>query len=599
MSKIFSQIGIEMKNILRHKFLLVIAIIALAAALLAPALGMLISLFNINDGGYPIPGPIIYEKRAAMSAVYDGKGGGESITVDGVIITPENPFYWQIKSADDQKNNFKSMQGQFANPETLNLLLDMVDTETAFYVKCAKSVPKFGDYRADFAWVGVQKLYDKFFLEHTDAKEEALLEMLNYGKGFIDPETFKKRYLQITPEERLAALDKADDFLGKVYQVIENNDFPLYVEVSVQQQNDQIADLNAQIAIQEKAITENPSQEENLNQIIENLKSQIKVIETVNIPMLQYRLEKNIIPGDGSWQNNAINDVTNARNELVYNVIVSEDKFKNDQGLIQQYKTYPAYVKYMQGRINDLNDTILIAQKSLDASQPDMKYVNNGARNKSVQFLDYSIAIAIFAVLVGGWILASEFQQGTIRLLMIRPKTRIKILMSKFAAALLICLAMYTAGSLLNLLANGIFYGFTDFGYPNYTVSGGINFFAYYIPKLFACMVPIVFAFTVAFMLSVVSKNIAVSISVPIACFVLCTIAMNFLPARGLQEWLAYTPLPYVQLSSFFIQFSPVRQLLERGFPATLTIGIIMLMLLSAVWTAISIVVFKKRDITN
>lgn len=599
MKKMMNQTGIEIKNILRHKFILIIAIIALAGAIIAPVLDVLLKNSR-NNNGIPIDGPIVYDKREATGFYYGGKDAGqESITVDGITITPENPFYWQIKQAEDQKNGYKAMQGQFANPETLNLLLDMVDTETAFYIRCAKSISRFGDYRADFAWSGMMKIYDKFIYEHAESKESALLEMQNYGKGFVDPDTLLKKYLRITPVERLAALDKTNAYLDKFYRVIENSDFPLYIELSLQQQNDQIADLNAQIAVHEKSITDNPAMEENLSQIIESLKNQIKAIQTVTIPILQYRLEKNIIPGDGSWQNIAIDDISNSKNELLYYVIVEEKEFINNQDLIRQYKTYQLYKNYMQAKINDLNSAIMIAQKSLDAGQPDMKYVYNGARSKTVDFLDYSVFIAVFAVVAGGWIMASEFQQGTIRLLMIRPRTRIKILMSKFMAALSICLIIYIAGSLLNLITNGIIYGFTDFAYPNYNVSGEINFFAYYIPKLFACMIPILFAFSFAFMLSVLSRNIAVSIAVPIACFVLCMIAMYILPNRGMMEWLAYTPLPYVQISSFFIRYTPIRQLLERGFPATLPYGVILMLCLSAVWVAIAAAVFKKRDITN
>jgi ABC-2 type transport system permease protein len=89
---------------------------------------------------------------------------------------------------------------------------------------------------------------------------------------------------------------------------------------------------------------------------------------------------------------------------------------------VQQYGSYQNYVNSMQSQIDELNKTILIAQNSLDADKPDMKYVPRGARNRTVSFLDYSVFVALLAVLLGGWLMASEFQQGTIRLLLIRPK---------------------------------------------------------------------------------------------------------------------------------------------------------------------------------
>ena len=149
-----------------------------------------------------------------------------------------------------------------------------------------------------------------------------------------------------------------------------------------------------------------------------------------------------------------------------------------------------------------------------------MKYVPTGPRSRTIQFLDFSMIVALFGVLLGGWLIASEYQQGTIRLLMIRPKTRIKILSAKFVAALLISTFVYLTGSLLNFVTNGICYGFADYAFPNYSVTGATGFIAYYLPKLLICVIPIVFAFTIAFMLSVVVKNIAVSIIVPISLFI-------------------------------------------------------------------------------
>jgi hypothetical protein len=64
--------------------------------------------------------------------------------------------------------------------------------------------------------------------------------------------------------------------------------------------------MEEQIAIHEQAIIDNPSQEESLNSIIEDLKRQIEMIKTNTIPILEYRLGANIIPGEDVWQNSAL-----------------------------------------------------------------------------------------------------------------------------------------------------------------------------------------------------------------------------------------------------------------------------------------------------
>ena len=126
------------------------------------------------------------------------------------------------------------------------------------------------------------------------------------------------------------------------------------------------------IAIQQAAIIENPSQEEYLNQIIEDLRRQIDNIRTNTIPILEYRLNKNILPGLDIWQNRALSDVENSRNQLAYLRILSEEEWNESYYDKQQGQTYADYVESMQKQIDALKQNDHHRQKSLDADQPDM-----------------------------------------------------------------------------------------------------------------------------------------------------------------------------------------------------------------------------------
>jgi ABC-type transport system involved in multi-copper enzyme maturation permease subunit len=182
---------------------------------------------------------------------------------------------------------------------------------------------------------------------------------------------------------------------------------------------------------------------------------------------------------------------------------------------------------------------------------------------------------------------------------MIRPKTRSKILLAKFSAALVVWLVVDLAGSFLNFTANGICFGFADYANPNYTVAGEIGFIAYYIPRLLACILPILFTFTAAFMLSVLVKNIAVSIAIPIVFYIGSVIIMSIFAYRVDMNWIAWTPIPFMQMASFFSRYSSIQYIIQRGVNLSLPYGIILLLLLSAAFTTVSVWVFKKRDIVN
>ena len=610
--KFLRQIKFEIRNILRSGFLLIIGILILVASIAVPLIGLLTP--QAGDGNYnPTVGP--YMERAMIGMKYGGGGyidpNMEAIIVNGITIASDNPFYWNLSSLVSEKSALEVDKSQFADPATLDLVLAIVDQEIGYYLRFAQNVVKYQDYRIDMAWQGIESLYDKFFLEHTDVAESALLEAALYRKG-MDPESFKNKYINITAEARLAAALKADEYLAVIFEIVENSDFPKYIALRIRQENDQITSLNENIAIQEQAIIDNPSQEDNINAMIEDLKRQIELIETNNIPILNYRLEKNIIPGENTWQNIALSDIENSRNQLVYLKIMTEEEWNQGNGgyRIDIIKasgeaadsgrgTYQEYVASMQKQIDQMNKTIIIAQKSLESNEPDMKYVPAGSRSRTIQFLDYSMIVALFGVLLGGWLIASEYQQGTIRLLMIRPKTRIKILSAKLVAALLISLFVDLAGSLLNFITNGISYGFSDFLFPNYSIGGATGFLAYYIPKLLICLIPIIFLFTIAFMFSVVIKNTAVSIIIPIALFIASTIIMGIFSYSQTMAWIAYTPIPFIQISSFFQPYSLVQQSIQNGMALSLPYGIALLLALSAIFIGISIVIFRKRDIVN
>jgi ABC-2 type transport system permease protein len=608
------QVKYEIRNILKSKFLLIIGILIIIAGAAIPVIGLLSQRSN-NGGGVPEPTYRIYEDIKYASSVdgvrmpvYPGRDDMNSIIIDGITIYADNPFYWNLQSLVGEKSSLDSGKNPFSSPATLDLMLKLIDEEIAYYLVFARHITTYQDYRMELAWRGTDSLYDKFFFEHNDRTLDVLIEVASYRKGF-DPQFFRQKYVDITAIEKLAGIDKAEENLEMLTAIVVNSDFPKYIALRIQMLNDEITALEENIAIQVQAIIDNPTQEEYLNQIIEQLRRQIETIKTNSIPILEYRLEKNIIPGLNIWQNNAISDIENARNQLSWMVIMSEEEWNNSRGggiyypdgyyKEQGNQTYADYVASMQKQIDTLNKQIIIAQKSLDADKPDMIYVPNGARTRTIEFLEYATIVALFGVLLGGWLIASEYQQGTIRLLMIRPKTRSKILLAKFSAALVVWLVVDLAGSFLNFTANGICFGFADYANPNYTVAGEIGFIAYYIPRLLACILPILFTFTAAFMLSVLVKNIAVSIAIPIVFYIGSVIIMSIFAYRVDMNWIAWTPIPFMQMASFFSRYSSIQYIIQRGVNLSLPYGIILLLLLSAAFTTVSVWVFKKRDIVN
>lgn len=602
------QIRFEIRNILKSKFLFIMAILAIVFSVAIPAITYISQKASQNpDDGVIRPTATVYRasfvetKPIDPGYFYPGPiDKGEPIIIDGVTIELNNPFYWNLQSILSEKAMMESGQSPFKNPASIDLWLKLSEEEIKYFLMFAKQITTHQDYRQELAWRGTESLYDKFFLEHNDVPLAVLEEVAGYRKG-VDPAMIRQKYIDITSEQKLAGIVRAEEELALIQDIVSNNNFPKYIDMRVKMSRNDIEELKENIAVQEKAILDNPTLEDQLNQVILDLKRQITMIETITIPIFEYRLEKMIIPGLPIWQNNALSDIENSRNQLNYTVIQTEEDWNNSRrnGGWNENTTYREYVAQMQRQIDNLNKTIIIAQKSLDSDRPDMAYVPQGSRSKTTNFLQYTSVIALFGVLLGGWLIASEYQQGTIRLLMIRPKTRTKILLSKLLAAIFVWLVITFVSSLLNGLSNGILFGFADFAFPNYTVAGQMGFIAFYIPKLLACLTPILFMFTGAFMLSVVVKNIAVAIALPILFYIGSVISTVILGFSANMGWLAYTPIPFMQMPSFFSRNNNIEYIIQRGVNLNLTYGILLLIGLSVVFTAISVVVFKKRDIVN
>jgi len=366
--------------------------------------------------------------------------------------------------------------------------------------------------------------------------------------------------------------------------------------------------MEDQIAVLEQDIIENPVNEEMYNDQIESMRRSIDNIINISIPTQQYKKDNNIVPNSGDWREEAVNNIESMKYMLVDFTILPQEDFEKDEYLKQQYGNYKDYTEKMQKKADECNEAIYVAQASLDNNKPDMRFVSKGARNQTVNFLWYSMAVAVFGVLIGGGLIAREFQDGTIRLLLIRPKTRTKLLLSKLLSLLLICALLYFGAGIVNMLVNGIVFGFSDFTYPNYTVSSGaagVGFLAYFLPKFLVCYITILFAVSTAFFFSVSTKNTAVSVAVPIVFFVASLIGMELLANTVRYHWVAFTPLPYINLASFFTSsgtndiWYDIYYSTERGVQPILEYGVALLTVLSGLLVTAATLIFMKKDITD
>ena len=84
--------------------------------------------------------------------------------------------------------------------------------------------------------------------------------------------------------------------------------------------------------------------------------------------------------------------------------------------------------------------------------------------NNSFEY--YELLIILVIVIIGGTIVSDEFNKGTIKLLLVKPHKRWKILLSKLLAAIILIFVLTILTTVIQFVTGGIVYGFDDYNIP-------------------------------------------------------------------------------------------------------------------------------------
>ncbi|WP_027725577.1 ABC transporter permease [Tuberibacillus calidus] len=206
-----------------------------------------------------------------------------------------------------------------------------------------------------------------------------------------------------------------------------------------------------------------------------------------------------------------------------------------------------------------------------------------------------SVLIGVFVVIIGGSIVSQEYSWGTIKLLMIRPTKRWKILLSKFIAVIVTGIFFIALGFLLQLIVGALFFGF-DMGPGKYLylkdntvhiVSMGTHFLQYYASSL----VDVIIMATFAFMLSTIFKTNALAIGLSIFLSLAGPIVVSLLSFvnENIAKYLFF-------LNTDLYQFVEGPTLLKD---TTLAFSACVLAVYFAIFLIVSFLIFNKRDIAE
>lgn len=279
--------------------------------------------------------------------------------------------------------------------------------------------------------------------------------------------------------------------------------------------------------------------------------------------------------------------------------------FLNDQ--LQSYYGYQSTVhQYENSKIEELNpEERQDYQTSLEQASLARYYLennisldNNGREIFLTLFNNYELFILIIGIVIAGSIVSDEFNKGTIKLLLVKPYNRIKILLSKFIVCLLILVLTIVFIAVCQLVVGSIVFGFDSLTTPaifyNFDTNRveTMNILAY-VGLIGICKMPIyILLTTLAFACSTLFTNSALAIAVPFLGYMSAAFINQLALVYDIKQ-IIYFVTPNWDFTYYLFGGTP----LFDGLTVLFSLAICLIYLL--IMIVVSCVVFKRRDIKN
>ncbi|RXI97845.1 ABC transporter permease [Anaerobacillus alkaliphilus] len=201
--------------------------------------------------------------------------------------------------------------------------------------------------------------------------------------------------------------------------------------------------------------------------------------------------------------------------------------------------------------------------------------------------------VTLFTIIVAAGTVASEFSWGTIKLLLIRPASRSKILLSKYLSTFIFAILMLVVLFMFSLASGAIFFDATTITQPHLIYNAGEvyerNMFLHLFLLYGLSSVDLLMMVTFAFMISTIFRSS--SLAIGLALFLMFT-GSQLVFVLSQYDWVKYVLFANTYLAQY-IEGSPI----VEGM--TMTFSITMLFIYFVIFNTLSWVIFQKRDVAG
>lgn len=363
--------------------------------------------------------------------------------------------------------------------------------------------------------------------------------------------------------EKVAELDKT---INKILEKLEQDDWRYFAQEELNQAKTALTTLENQ-----KANTQDKQELQSLEVAIKNANIDKEVAEI--------RVNKDIKYGE-DFRNAALG----IYQEEAKNIINIES---NAQEL--KYEEKQDYNQSIEKR--EINKYIL--ENNVDINK------QNDVRGILKSFFnEYGLFVIVMIIMIAGTIVSEEFNKGTIKLLLVKPYSRNKILLAKFITVFLMIAFSILAVVVMELLVGGIIFGYDSLSVPvlayDFTTQSlqSLNIFSYLGVEIMTQLPELILLATLAFACSTLFTNSAVAIAIPLLGYMSADM-INMLVVQFKVQFMKF----FVSLNWNFEEY--LFGNLPKMEGMTLGFSIVICMLYFVAMIIPTFIVFKKKNIKN
>lgn len=362
---------------------------------------------------------------------------------------------------------------------------------------------------------------------------------------------------------------KVQEMENKINQILEKldqDDWKYFAQEELEQAEASLKELEEQ-----KENTQDKQELQSLETDIENAK--------IDQQVAKYRMDKDIKYGN-DYQNEALRRYQSEAK----NVITME---RAEQEL--EYAEKQEYNSSLENR--EINKYIIENNVDINKSN-DLRGI---LRNF---FNEYGLFVIVMIVMVAGTIVSEEFNKGTIKLLLVKPYSRNKILLAKFITVFIMILFSIAAIVIMEILVGGIIFGLDSLSVPilqyNFETQSleSMNIFTYLGIQIITQLPKLALLATLAFSCSTLFTNSALAIAIPLLGYMSADV-INMLVVQY-----------KVQFMKFFVSMNwNFENYLFGNLPKmegmTIRFSIVICILYFIAMVIPTFIAFKKKNIKN